>query len=44
MENLGMKLGADNEYCFKKVWIEANIAILHAPLFHPAMKKCRSNS
>lgn len=37
MENLGIKLSADTNF-LQKSMDEANIAILHAPLFHPAMK------
>lgn len=37
MENLGVKFSNKQEY-LKKCLEEANIAILHAPLFHPAMK------
>lgn len=37
MENLGVKF-SNNEDFLKRCISEANIAILHAPLFHPAMK------
>lgn len=37
MENLGVKFSNQQEY-LEKCLVEANIAILHAPLFHPAMK------
>ena len=37
MENLGVKFSNDNHF-LAKCMDEANIAILHAPLFHPAMK------
>lgn len=37
MENLGIKLTSDNDF-IQKSMDKANIAILHAPLFHPAMK------
>ncbi|WP_291114504.1 anthranilate phosphoribosyltransferase [Flavobacterium sp. UBA6135] len=37
MENLGVKFSNQQEY-LEKCLEEANIAILHAPLFHPAMK------
>lgn len=37
MESLGIKLSADNDF-LQKSMDQANIAILHAPLFHPAMK------
>jgi len=37
MENLGIKFSSDNDFLEKCV-AEANICILHAPLFHPAMK------
>lgn len=37
METLGIKFSNDETY-LKRCIEEANIAILHAPLFHPAMK------
>jgi len=37
MENLGIKFSNQQDY-LEKCLEEANIAILHAPLFHPAMK------
>lgn len=37
MEKLGVKF-SNTEYFLKKCIEEANISILHAPLFHPAMK------
>ena len=37
MENLGVKFSNDKDF-LKRCISEANIAILHAPLFHPAMK------
>jgi len=37
METLGVKFSNDNAF-LTKCLEEANIAILHAPLFHPAMK------
>ena len=37
IENLGIKLSADTDF-IQKSMEKANIAILHAPLFHPAMK------
>ncbi|MEC4004928.1 anthranilate phosphoribosyltransferase [Flavobacterium sp. SUN052] len=37
MESLGIKLSSDNDFVQKSM-DKANIAILHAPLFHPAMK------
>jgi anthranilate phosphoribosyltransferase len=37
MENLGVKFSNDQDY-LKKCVEEAGICILHAPLFHPAMK------
>ena len=37
MESLGIKISADNDF-LQKCMDQANIAILHAPLFHPAMK------
>jgi anthranilate phosphoribosyltransferase len=37
MENLGVKFSNQQDY-LDKCLEEANIAILHAPLFHPAMK------
>ena len=37
MENLGVKFSNDSSFLTKCIE-EANIAILHAPLFHPAMK------
>ena len=37
MENLGVKFSNQQDYLVKCLE-EANIAILHAPLFHPAMK------
>jgi len=37
MESLGIKLSADDDF-LQKCMDQANIAILHAPLFHPAMK------
>jgi len=37
MESLGIKLSADDDF-LQKCMEQANIAILHAPLFHPAMK------
>jgi anthranilate phosphoribosyltransferase len=37
MENLGVKFSNQQEY-LEKCLEEANITILHAPLFHPAMK------
>ena len=37
MESLGIKLSANNDF-LQKSMEQANIAILHAPLFHPAMK------
>ncbi len=37
MESLGIKLSADKNF-LQKSMDQANIAILHAPLFHPAMK------
>ena len=37
MESLGIKLTSDKDF-LQKAMDEANIAILHAPLFHPAMK------
>jgi len=37
MESLGVKFSNDNSFLNKCI-NEANIAILHAPLFHPAMK------
>ncbi|UPQ79036.1 anthranilate phosphoribosyltransferase [Flavobacterium azooxidireducens] len=37
MENLGVKFSNEKDY-LEKCLEEANIAILHAPLFHPAMK------
>jgi anthranilate phosphoribosyltransferase len=37
MESLGIKLSADNDF-LQKSMDQTNIAILHAPLFHPAMK------
>jgi anthranilate phosphoribosyltransferase len=36
MEKLGIKFSNDND--FRKSIDKAGIAILHAPLFHPAMK------
>jgi len=40
MESLGVKFSNDNSFLTKCIE-EANIAILHAPLFHPAMKNVR---
>lgn len=37
MESLGIKLSSD-DYFIQKSIDKANIAVLHAPLFHPAMK------
>jgi anthranilate phosphoribosyltransferase len=37
LENLGVKFSNQQDY-LEKCLEEANIAILHAPLFHPAMK------
>ena len=37
IENLGIKLSNDSDFLQKSI-DQANIAILHAPLFHPAMK------
>lgn len=37
MENLGVKFSSDNGF-LEKCIAEAGICILHAPLFHPAMK------
>ncbi len=37
MENLGVKFSNDSDF-LKRCIEEANISILHAPLFHPAMK------
>ncbi|MBC7522939.1 MAG: anthranilate phosphoribosyltransferase [Flavobacterium sp.] len=37
MESLGIKLSSDSDF-IQKSMDKANIAILHAPLFHPAMK------
>lgn len=37
MESLGVKLSANYDF-IQKSMDQANIAILHAPLFHPAMK------
>jgi anthranilate phosphoribosyltransferase len=37
MENLGVKFSNDKNFLIQSIE-EANIAILHAPLFHPAMK------
>ncbi|MDI1316251.1 anthranilate phosphoribosyltransferase [Flavobacterium sp.] len=37
MENLGVKFSNDKDF-LAKCMDQANIAILHAPLFHPAMK------
>lgn len=37
MENLGVKFSNEKDY-LEKCLEDANIAILHAPLFHPAMK------
>lgn len=37
MENLGVKFSNDQDF-LKRCLDEANISILHAPLFHPAMK------
>ncbi|AVR44011.1 anthranilate phosphoribosyltransferase [Christiangramia fulva] len=37
MESLGIKFSSDESF-LKKCIEEANICILHAPLFHPAMK------
>lgn len=37
MENLGVKFSNDSDF-LKRCIDEANISILHAPLFHPAMK------
>ena len=37
IENLGIKLSNDNDFLQKSI-DKANISILHAPLFHPAMK------
>lgn len=37
MENLGVKFSNDENF-LKRCISETNIAILHAPLFHPAMK------
>ena len=37
MENLGVKFSNEQDY-LEKCLEKANIAILHAPLFHPAMK------
>jgi len=37
MENLGVKFSNDEDF-LKRCISEVNIAILHAPLFHPAMK------
>lgn len=37
MENLGVKFSNEQDY-LEKCLEEANITILHAPLFHPAMK------
>lgn len=37
MENLGVKFSNEKDFLSKCIE-EANIAILHAPLFHPAMK------
>ena len=37
IENLGIKLSNDSDFLQKSI-DKANIAILHAPLFHPAMK------
>jgi anthranilate phosphoribosyltransferase len=36
MEKLGIKFSNDND--FRKSIDKSGIAILHAPLFHPAMK------
>ena len=41
IENLGIKLSNDNTFLQKSI-DKANIAILHAPLFHPAMKNVAS--
>ncbi|MFC6096393.1 anthranilate phosphoribosyltransferase [Flavobacterium qiangtangense] len=41
MENLGVKFSNDEDF-LKRCISEANIAILHAPLFHPAMKNVGS--
>ena len=41
VENLGIKLSNDNTFLQKSI-DKANIAILHAPLFHPAMKNVAS--
>jgi anthranilate phosphoribosyltransferase len=41
MENLGVKFSNQQDY-LEKCIEEANIAILHAPLFHPAMKNVGS--
>jgi anthranilate phosphoribosyltransferase len=41
MENLGVKF-SNNENFLKRCISEANISILHAPLFHPAMKNVGS--
>lgn len=37
MESLGIKLSSENDFVQRSI-DKANIAILHAPLFHPAMK------
>ena len=37
MEKMGVKFTNDNDFLIQSIE-EANIAILHAPLFHPAMK------
>ena len=37
MENLGIKFSNDSDF-LKKCMDEAGICVLHAPLFHPAMK------
>lgn len=37
MENLGVRFSNDSDF-LKRCLDEANISILHAPLFHPAMK------
>jgi anthranilate phosphoribosyltransferase len=37
LENLGVKFSNDNDF-LKNVLDEAGICVLHAPLFHPAMK------
>ena len=37
MENMGVKFTNDSDFLTKSIE-ETNIAILHAPLFHPAMK------